>query len=33
VAEALHKASKLHGEQADTLDGIVQTLMRSSDED
>ena len=33
VAEALHKASKLHGEQANTLDGILQPLMRSSDED
>jgi len=32
TAEALHKASRLHGEQADTLEGLIVTLSRSMDD-
>tara|TARA_R100001480_G_C4723614_1_gene180216 strand:+ start:279 stop:572 length:294 start_codon:yes stop_codon:yes gene_type:complete len=32
VVEGLRKASKLHGEQADTLEGLAQTLSRSSED-
>ena len=32
TAEALHKASRLHGEQAETLEGLIVTLSRSPDD-
>ena len=32
TAEALHKASRLHGEQAETLEGLAATLERSSED-
>mgnify|MGYP003125778669 FL=1 len=32
TAEALYKASRLHGEQAETLEGLAATLERSSED-
>ena len=32
TADALHKASKLHAEQAETLEGLIMTLSRSPDD-
>ncbi len=32
TADALHKASKLHGEQAETLEGLIVALGRSTED-